>query len=88
MTINNRKKRSSSKDPYENLHKDIDYTMMVIFESQFMYSQQVADDVMKAENVTTSDNVFSKVFVYLFHKQTLQALNFNKDIDQTVWYKR
>ena len=62
--------------------------MMVIFESQFMYSQQIADDVMKAENVTTSDNVFSKVFVDLFHKQTLQALNFEKNVDQTVWYKR
>ena len=62
--------------------------MMVIFESQFMYSQQVADDVMKAENVTTSDNVFSKVFVDLFHKQTLQALNFENNVDQTVWYKR
>ena len=70
-----RKKRAANSDDEKSgLHKDIEYTMFVLFETQFMYSENIAIDVYNASNVTFSDNTFSKLIVDVFHNNLKEAL--------------
>ena len=55
-------------DPYDYLNKDIDYTMVAFFETQFMFDMDIAKDIQERTDVGFSDKAFPKVLVDTFHR--------------------
>lgn len=66
-TATTRRKRSTD---FPNLHTDIEYSLLVIFETQFMYTEALADEIKATTNVTTEQyGNFSREMVLSFHRK-------------------
>lgn len=68
---NQRRKRAVD---YSGLHDDIDYSILILVEFQFMYTMDLESDIKDLFNVTKDQANYTQLIVELFHAQLGEVL--------------
>ena len=78
-----RKKRRKRYIQYEGLNPDIKYSMSVIFETQWMYSKEIEEDILASEHNKSMDNpLFPKAVIDTFHQRIEDTLGDAEDMGE------
>ena len=69
------KKRKKRYITYEGLYPDLKYSMNVIFETQWMYTKEIEDEILASEfNKSMDDPLFPKAVIDTFHQKIENTL--------------
>ena len=65
---------------YEGLRPDISYSLNVLFETQWMYTPALEDDIKAERNISFNNKLFPKTIIEVFHERIESVLGSNGDL--------
>ena len=65
---------------YEGLRPDISYSLNVLFETQWMYTDALETDIIAERNITFNNKLFPKSIIEVFHERIESVLGSNGDL--------
>ena len=65
---------------YEGLRPDISYSLNVLFETQWMYIDDLDTDILAERNVSFTNKLFPKTIIEVFHERIESVLGSNGDL--------
>ena len=65
---------------YEGLAIDISYSLNVLFETQWMYTEALETDILAERNISFNNKLFPKSIIEVFHERIESVLGSNGDL--------
>ena len=65
---------------YEGLRPDIFYSLNVLFETQWMYIDDLETDILAERNISFKNKLFPKNIIEVFHERIESVLGSNGDL--------
>ena len=65
---------------YEGLPTDIKYSLNVLFETQWMYTEALETDILAERNISFNNKLFPKSIIEVFHERIESVLGSNGDL--------